>query len=161
MLKKSISVLMALSMVLMLFCGCVNANDASIVPGTVYVSVERIYTNEWHNGWFTTLDKNVVIEENAIRFISPYGEEQTIPVEKWEWQDFPYTDEEWSALFTDPESYFDLEPYGKIMYQPLGDFSFMLLADGDIWLVFLSFVNTGNDCPLVLWSIDKLKPAEE
>ena len=54
MLKKSISVLMALSMVLMLFCGCVNANDANIVPGTVYASVERIYTNEWHNGWFTT-----------------------------------------------------------------------------------------------------------
>ena len=88
------------------------------------------------------------------------GEEKTFPVEEWKWEEFPYSEEEWSALFANPEDLFDLEPFGKILYQPIDDFKFMLLANGDLWFVGLSFLNTGNDCPLVLWSIDKLVPFE-
>lgn len=160
MLKRIFVVLISVLLMLMLFCGCVSTDDMSIVPGDVYASAERIYTNEWHNGWMTTLDGKFIIEENAIKSVSSYGEEKSIAVEKWDWQEFPYSEEEWNSMFLEKEP-IPLEQYGKIMYQPLGDFSFMLLADGDIWLVFLNFVNTGSDCPLVVWSIDRLEQIEE
>lgn len=33
----------------------------------------------------------------------------------------------------------------------------MLLVNRDLWFAGLSFVNTGSDYPLVLWSIDRLE----
>ncbi len=156
MLKKYFCVLMAALMVLVLFSSCVSIKTTGIVPGTTYISAERIYTNHWHNSWFSVIDGEFTIEEKALRWVSSYGEEKTFPVEEWKWEKFPFSEEEWSALFDDPENYFDLSPYGKIMYQPIDDFCFILLANGDLWFAGLSFINTGNNNQLVLWSIDKL-----
>ena len=160
MIKKYFCVLIVILTVLTAFSGCASVKTLEIVPGTTYVSTERIYTNPWHNSWFSPMDGEFIIEEKALRWISSYGEEKTFPVEEWKWEEFPYSEEEWSALFANPEDLFDLEPFGKILYQPIDDFKFMLLANGDLWFVGLSFLNTGNDCPLVLCSIDKLVPFE-
>ena len=151
---------MVVFVVLMAFCGCVSTKGSVLVPGTTYVSAERIYTNQWHNSWFSAIDGEFTIEEKSLRWISSGGEEKTFPVEQWEWEEFPFSEEEWKALFYDLEDYFDLSPYGKIMFQPIDDFHFMFLANGDLWFAGLSFINTGSDYQLVLWSIDKLVPAE-
>lgn len=160
MLKKYLCVLMAVLAVLISFSGCVSTKSSELVPGTTYVSAERIYTNHWHNSWFTVMDGEFTIEEKSLRWVSSYGEEKTFPVEEWEWQEFPFSEEKWKAFFDDPEDYFDLSPYGKIMFQPIDDFNFFLLANGDLWFVCLSFINTGSDYPLVLRSIDRLEPVK-
>ena len=160
MLKKHFCVLIVFLVVLMLFSGCVSVKSAELVPGTTYVSAERIYTNHWHNSWFSVIDGEFTIEEKVLRWVSSSGKEKTFPVEEWKWEEFPFSEEEWSALFDDREDYFDLSPYEKIMFQPINDFNFLLLANGDLWFVGLSFINTGNDNQLVLWSIDKLVPTE-
>ena len=159
-LKKLSSLLIVVFIVLSVFSGCSSAKSAGLVPGTTYVSAERIYTNRWHNDWFSVIDGEFTIKEKSLRWISSSGEEKSFPVEEWKWEEFPFSDEEWNALFDDQEDPFSLEPYGKIMYQPIDDLRFMLLAEGDPWLVCLSFVNTGTDCPLVIWSIDKLLPTK-
>ncbi|MBQ5898183.1 MAG: hypothetical protein IIW81_06955 [Oscillospiraceae bacterium] len=160
MLKKYFCVLIVFLAVLMLLSGCVSVKSAELVPGTTYVSAERIYTNHWHNSWFSVIDGEFTIEEKALRWVSSSGKEKTFPVEEWKWEEFPFSEEEWFALFDDQEDYFDLSPYEKIMFQPINDFNFLLLANGDLWFVGLSFINTGNDNQLVLWSIDKLVPTE-
>ena len=45
MLKKYLCVLIAVLAVLISFSGCVSTKSVELVPGTAYVSAERIYTN--------------------------------------------------------------------------------------------------------------------
>lgn len=157
MLKNFISVLMALSMVLMLFCGCVSADDMSIVPGTVYFIEERLYSSPL-SSFIGTPDITFTIKEDAVA--TEYkGSLKEYPVEKWEWEEFPYSEEEWREMLFGLEL-FPLDGYGKIMYQPIDLFHFMLLADGEILFVQL-FPDNQNVDHFWVWNIDKLKPVEE
>ena len=79
-----------------------------------------------------------------------------IPVSKWEWQEFPYTTEEWEALFWREisDAILDIRGlYGEILYQPLDDQNFLLLADGDLLLVTMKNITyVGRH----IWSIYSL-----
>ena len=157
MLKKYFSVLTAVLLMLMLFCGCVNTNDASIVPGDVFLTEERIFSSSL-NSVIGTPDIVYTIKENAIEGEFE-GSSKEFPVEKWEWQEFPYSEEEWNAMFFEHEI-FSLEEYGKIMYQPIDLFHFMLLSNGEIWYVQL-FPDNSQENHFWVWYIDKLAPAEK
>ena len=81
-----------------------------------------------------------------------------IEVEDWDWKEFPYTDEEWEALFW-PEGIFVVEDirekYDNILYIRLSSEMFLLNLDGSLWLITVS-----ND-PKVgtyIWSIYSLVP---
>ena len=76
----------------------------------------------------------------------------------WLWKEFPYSDEEWEALFW-PEGIFVVEDirekYDNILYIHLSSEMFLLNLDGFLWLVTVS-----ND-PKVgtyIWSIYSLVP---
>ena len=79
-------------------------------------------------------------------------------VEKWKWQAFPYSDEEWAAMYF-PDGLWAIEniseQYSDMLYQPLNNNEFLLQMDGSLWLV-----NISND-PKVgtyIWSIYTLVP---
>ena len=80
---------------------------------------------------------------------------EMIPVSKWEWQEFPYTDEEWRALFWPqvPAPIDILALYKEILYQPLNNNKFLLFADGDLLIVELH-KNPQNE--RYIWSIYSL-----
>ena len=83
-------------------------------------------------------DDSEVSERREVDYANRHVKE-TIPVSKWEWQEFPYTDEEWRALFWPqvPGPIDILMLYKEILYQPLNDNKFLLFADGDLLIVEL------------------------
>lgn len=85
---------------------------------------------------------------------------QMIPVESWEWQAFPYTDEEWNALFV-PEmknSLTDINSrYDTIYYLPLGDSHFLLdVRSGDDSAMWLVETKENPQMGRYIWSIYSL-----
>ncbi len=166
MLKKNVSVLTAFLLVLMLFSGCVPAlpanledNSAIIKPGTTYIGTESIYRGVWSSFIGPTYARYEITEDSVIYKYDVYSEEKVFPVEKWEWQEFPYTQEEWKALFEIPEFYLDIFQYGKIMYQPINEFVSLLLVDGEILCMNISLINS-EDYPLQVTYIEHLTPAD-
>ena len=149
MLKNHLSVLTAFLAVLMLFFGCVPAlpvnieeNSAIIKPGTTYIGTETIYRGVWSSSIGPSYARYEITEDSVIYKFDVYSEEKVFPVEKWEWQEFPYSEEEWKKLFEIPEFYFDIFEYGKIMYQPINEFVSFLLVDGEIWCMDISLINS-------------------
>ena len=154
MLKKHFYMLIVFLAVLMLFSGCVPAlpvnieeNSAIIKPGTTYIGTETIYRGVWSSFIGPSYARYEITEDSVIYKFDVYSEEKVFPVEKWEWQEFPYTEEEWKKLFEIPEFYLDIFQYGKIMYLPLNEFVSFLLVDGEIWCMNLSLINS-EDYPL-------------
>lgn len=78
------------------------------------------------------------------------GAQTVTAVPSWEWQEFPYTDEEWAALYIGGGAEDLSEQYGELKYIPMTSSNFLMLADGDIWLVDLMNSQTLGVC---LWSI--------
>ena len=152
MLKRNFMVLIPVFLMLMLFFGCVSTADMSIVPGDVYFTEERLYSSPL-NSVFGTPEITFTVKDDALERENN-GSLMEIPVEEWGWVDFPYSKEEWDAMFFDMHL-FPLKEYGKIMYQPIDLFSFMLLADGEIWIVQL-FPDNRNEGAFWVWSIDRL-----
>ncbi len=69
-----------------------------------------------------------------------YGTRYHIPVPSWEWQDFPFTRNEWASLFAPSSNSLmsDISSqYDTILYLPLSDEYFLLLADGQPLIVEL------------------------
>lgn len=161
MLKKNFAVLMAFLSVLMIFCSCAPANieenSAVIKPGTTYVGSETVYQGLWSSYIGPTYARYEITDDSLIYKYDVYSEEKVFPVENWDWQEFPYTEEEWANFFELPEVYFDIFQYGKIMYIPLTEFSSLLLVDGEIWCMELSLINS-KDHPLQLYHIEHLVP---
>ena len=83
-------------------------------------------------------DVSEVSEGREVDYAGRHVKE-TIPVSKWEWQEFPYTDEEWRDLFWPqvPAPIDILALYKEILYQPLNNNKFLLFADGDLLIVEL------------------------
>ena len=166
MLKKYSCVLIAFLAVLMLFSGCVPAlpvnveeNSEIIKPGTTYIGTETIYRGVWSSFIGPSYARYEITEDSVIYKFDVYSEEKVFPVEKWEWQEFPYTEEEWKKLFEIPEFYLDIFQYGKIMYLPLNEFVSFLLVDGEIWCMNLSLINS-EDYPLQVYHIERLVPED-
>ncbi|MBE6935772.1 MAG: hypothetical protein E7458_04635 [Ruminococcaceae bacterium] len=83
------------------------------------------------------------------------------PVESWDWQEFPYTDEEWAALYV-PQGFGGIaqirEQYDEILYLPLTLDQFLLRVDGALWRVKLS---SNPQMGAYLWSIFSLVPESQ
>ena len=152
-----------------------------IIPGTTYVPYQCIYMNPLSSyaamggdsGLKYILGGEYLVIVNrgngSIMSIAsnPEGEmldngsgdsRAMVEVGDWGWKEFPYTDEEWEALFW-PEGIFVVEDirekYDSILYIRLSSELFLLNLDGSIWLVTVS-----ND-PQVgtyIWSIYSLVP---
>lgn len=154
-----------------------------LMPGTTYVSWQCLYINPLSSygpmndsGYRYEIGKDsfsiirllgdaAVSEVNAGREIDYVGRtvdytgrpvEETVPVSKWDWQEFPYTDEEWETFFKPGSSVLisDIHAlYGEILYQPLDDLKFLLLADGDLLIVTLK---EDTQMGTYIWSIYSL-----
>ncbi len=165
MLKKIFAVLTAVLCVLMLFSGCVPAlpanleeNSAEIKPGNEYFATEKIYSAPLFFQPTASYAK-VTITDDALLYKHKYQEEKSFPVEEWVWKEFPYSEEEWQNLFETPEQVFDVFQYGKLMYQPVSEFAFLLLADGKIMLVSITMINSESH-PLIVRDVELLTPAD-
>ena len=157
------------------------ATVGEIIPGTTYVPYQCIYMNPLSSYAAMGGDSGckyilggeylVIINRGNGSIMSiasnPEGEvldngsgdsRAMVEVEDWDWQDFPYTDEEWEALFW-PEGIFVVEDirekYDNILYIRLSSEMFLMNVDGSVWMVTVS-----ND-PKVgtyIWSIYSLVP---
>ena len=157
------------------------ATVGEIIPGTTYVPYQCIYMNPLSSyaamggdsgcKYILGGDYLVIINRGNGNIMSitanPEGEmlddgsdskKAMIEVEDWDWKEFPYTDEEWEALFW-PEGIFVVEDirekYDNILYIRLSSEMFLLNLDGSLWLITVS-----ND-PKVgtyIWSIYSLVP---
>lgn len=158
--------LLAIILALLMLCGCVpvlpgdiESNSAEIKPGNEYIAAEMIYSAPLFSKAGAS-DAIITITEDALLYKhDAYTEEKRFPVEEWNWQEFPYTEEEWENLFESPEQVFDVFGYGKIMYRPVSEFVFLLLADGEIMLVNITMINSESH-PLIVRDIERLIPAD-
>ncbi len=145
--------------------------SSELLPGTIYQSYQCLYMSAFSS--FLPVDGDsgllyVVGEDyfsierrkNKTYSVSSTLDQDSAPAElievsEWRWQEFPYTDEEWSDLFQfvpeKPESIH--EKYDELLYQPLNHKYFLLRMDGEIWLVKLGTA-------LKVWSIYSLIPEE-
>ena len=144
-----------------------------LTPGTTYVSWQCLYMNplssyghtgdsgcRYEIGKDFFVISNLLGDNNApVDTEVDYAGSRLdgrIPVSKWEWQEFPYTAEEWEALFW-PEMSAPISDihglYSEILYQPLNNQNFFLLADGDLLLVTLKNITQADTH---IWSIYSL-----
>lgn len=153
-------------------------NTTELIPGTTYVSYRCIYMNPLSSliaiggdsgyqyiigeDYFTMVnrsgDTNGNTSNHSDSDTKDYVVSNRIDIDRWEWREFPYTDEEWAALYKPGVSVMKniRDLYNEIRYQPLTDMLFLLQVDGDLWLVEL------KDNPQMgtyLWSIFSLVPA--
>ena len=152
-----------------------------IIPGTTYVSWQCLYMNPLSS--FAAMGgdsgcKYVVGDDYFAIYRRSNGDvisittnpglerpdtagsnlQSMVDVPNWEWQPFPYTDEEWAALYQ-PGGFGGMqnihELYDEILYQPLVDGQFLLRVDGDLWIVEL---RSNPQMGTYLWSIYSLVP---
>lgn len=148
-----------------------------LIPGTTYVSWQCLYMNPLSSyaamggdsgcrylideDYFTTLYRN---NDNFVSVTHPEldtagdNANNMIPVPNWEWQEFPYTDEEWAALYI-PQGFGGIsnisETYDEMLYLPLTAGKFLLKMDNSLWLVELA---SNDQMGTYLWSIYSLVP---
>ena len=156
------------------------ANPTELIPGTTYVSWQCLYMNPLSSyaamggdsgckyivgeDYYATINRN---NGNIVSVTNPNldtatsgldGLQNMIDVSSWEWQEFPYTDEEWAALYV-PQGFGGIsnisEIYDEMLYLPLTAGKFFLKMDGDLWLVEL---RSNDQMGTYLWSIYSLVP---
>lgn len=75
------------------------------------------------------------IQEDRFVFINKvYGDEESLPVESWEWQEFPYEREYWEKIAA-PQMVELYDKCEEILYLPLSKDYYLLLADDILLLV--------------------------
>jgi len=128
-----------------------------VVADGAYVSSSCIYMNPL-SSYMNFGDSGHRYEVAADSFIITErisGNSLTISPVDWGWQEFPYTDGEWYAMYS-PQDGGDRsirELYSEILYQPLSEKYFLIRADGELRLVELrGNAKTGE----FIWSIYKL-----
>ncbi len=100
------------------------------------------------------------IEEDAFVEVSKAsGVETRIEIAQWVWQEFPYTDEEWAALFIPfTQGHENISQYyTEMLYQPLNNRKCLLKMDGQLWLVDIT---NGPKAEKYIWSIYSLTPLQ-
>ena len=151
-----------------------------LIPGTTYVSYQCLYMNPLSSyaamggdsgckyivgeDYFATINRNdgsfvsVTNPNMDIATSGLDGLQNMIEVSRWEWQEFPYTDEEWAALYA-PQGFGGVnnisEIYDEMLYQPLTAGKFLLKMDNSLWLVDLA---ANDQMGTYLWSIYSLVP---
>ena len=152
-----------------------------LIPGTTYVPYQCLYMNPLSSygafggdsgckyivgeDYFATIHRgsgeivSMVTHPDPEMPVSDSNVLQNmIDVPQWNWQAFPYSDEEWAALYQ-PGGIGAIdnisERYGEILYQRLVPAKFLLKVDGDLWLVELA---SNEQMGTYLWSIYSLVP---
>lgn len=154
----------------------VDSSITELIPGTSYVSWQCLYMNPLSSysasggnsgcRYIVGEDKFVTIDRSHRYSDRVTGKplegddaylQHVNEIPKWEWQEFPYTDEEWAALYKPgiPSEFRISALYDEILYQPLTADKFLLRVDGTLWLVELS---TNPQMGTYLWSIYSLIP---
>ncbi len=145
------------------------------VPGGAYVSWQCLYMSPLSSeAPFADSGFRYLVEQDAFTMvyrgsgsvIGNSGEsldgrdgQTSIPVESWEYTDFPYSEEEWAGLFLIQESVIPIQAlYRQIGYLPLDESHFLLSPDGALWLGTLG---RNPDGSRFLWSIYSLVPEEQ
>ncbi len=145
------------------------------VPGGAYVSWQCLYMSPLSSeAPFADSGFRYLVEQDAFTMvyrgsgsvIGNSGESldgrdgrTSIPVERWEYTDFPYSEEEWAGLFLLQESVIPIRAlYRQIGYLPLDESRFLLSPDGALWLGTLG---RNPDGSRFLWSIYSLVPEEQ
>lgn len=124
----------------------------------VYVSGDCLYMNPL-SSTFGGGDTGYryLVTENSFSIDSRQGSVQVLNDSlTWEWEEFPWTDEEWNALFFPAFGITDIyNIYDEIQYKKLNFGYCLLRVDGSVWLVKIS---THPDKTPYIWSIHTLKP---
>ncbi len=131
-----------------------------LVPGTTYVSYQCLYMNPLSS--FAAIGgdsgcRYTVYKDHFEMVNRTYGTQNVVEVTDWQWKPFPYTKEEWAALYK-PTGWNVMDVhtlFQKLEYLPLNAGRFLMRADGDIWLVELS---GSQQTGVHLWSIYRLVP---
>lgn len=160
--------------------GTSTLRTGDLIPGTPYVSYQCLYMNPLSSyaamggdsgckyiigeDYFATINRNdgsfvsVTNPNMDIATSGLDGLQNMIEVSNWEWKEFPYTDEEWAALYT-PQGFGGIsnisEIYDEMLYQPLTTGKFLLKMDNSLWLVELA---ANQQMGTYLWSIYSLVP---
>lgn len=160
--------------------GTSTLQTGDLIPGTTYVSYQCLYMNPLSSyaamggdsgckyiigeDYFATINRNdgsfvsVTNPNMDIATSGLDGLQNMIEVSNWEWKEFPYTDEEWAALYT-PQGFGGIsnisEIYDEMLYQPLTTGKFLLKMDNSLWLVELA---ANQQMGTYLWSIYSLVP---
>lgn len=135
--------------------------------GSRYISRECLYmtpissqSTQGGCGLLYTVERDALVVSQAAQedSASLWGEaeQKRFPASHWEWQAFPYTNEEWAALFREGNEEMEALPerYSYILYQPLDDEHFLLAADGTLLLAELHPSSGENKA---VWSIYTLE----
>lgn len=140
---KRINICIVAIVVCVIVAVCFLTNRRQAAKGLAdgeYISSECLYMTLFSSN-MPVLGERYRVESDAFVFCENDGRTQKrIPIEHWEWQPFPYTDEEWSLMVG-----FDVEEnpikedistkYKEMLYQPLSENYFLLQMDDELWLV--------------------------
>ncbi len=139
-------------------------NFDSIDMGEKYVATECKYitplssSNENTNGYYFFEDSFLIERGSYVPEGQANSEEyRTI---NWGWQEFPYTDEEWNALYMGEDFGEELDllaNHDEVLYQPLMMGYSVLKVDGELWLVDMNEINGAE----IIWSIFVIEPEKE
>ena len=140
-----------------------GTDTAQVLSSTTYVSDQCIYLNPLSSYAPINGDSGYIyrISGKYFEMISrSTGVPHLTQVSNWEWQPFPYTQEEWAALFTPAANALaDLhELYNEIQYLPLTANHFFMRVDGQLWIVELA---SNPQMGTYLWSIYNLVPQSQ
>ncbi len=129
------------------------------VPGMTFVSYQCLYMNPLSSVFpggdsgfrYIIGDKSFILENRVT------GEKNEINNVTWKWEELPYTDEEWSELYTfDKDKIENIRTkYNEIMYQPLNEDKFLVKADNSL---LLAEIRANQQMGTFLWSIYSLVP---
>ena len=143
--KRTMTLCCVLLCLLLCFGGCAEKTPVALQPGDSYMADHILYMSP-HNSaiWFDTGDTGLrfTVEENALAWTIPgAGEDRRIEDVDWGWQPFPYTDEQWYAMFD------------TLLYQPLSETAFVLYLDGSLQLVNLYPCTEDSWCIYCVYSL--------
>ncbi len=131
-----------------------------LVPGTTYDSKECVYMVP-HSCYYPAGGNTglyYIVEEDGLRMVSKSdADDRFIEVESWNWQEFPYSDQEWKNMYIFGMGVENIsELYEQILYQPLSEGEIFLNMDGELWLVNFEKDSAGT----YIHSIFRLVPVE-
>lgn len=140
-----------------------GTDTAEVLSSTTYVSNQCIYLNPLSSYAPINGDSGYIyrISGKYFEMISrSTGVPHLTQVSNWEWQPFPYTEEEWAALFTPATNALANlhELYNEIQYLPLTANHFFMRVDGQLWIVELA---SNPQMGTYLWSIYHLVPQSQ
>ena len=140
-----------------------DTDTAAGLSSTTFVSDQCIYLNPLSSYAPMNGDSGYIyrISGNYFEMISrSTGVPRLTQVSNWEWQPFPYTEEEWAALFAPATNALANlhELYDEIQYLPLTANHFFMRVDGQLWIVELA---SNPRMGTYLWSIYHLVPQSQ